>query len=91
MQIDSDTKEHAILHAVRKWANRDGAFAFKVHISQGPLYVYPDDMVRSVVRRLEDAGYAERVEILETTVGYKITDHGLEELQRLGVPGHYDH
>jgi repressor of nif and glnA expression len=99
--LEPHRPKHAILYAMLRWYSRhkeeNHPVAPEVVVPQalarqeGPLGAYGEDGVATRVSRLKELGLVRKVTYYGRNIGYILTDEGMEELDRLGTPKHYDH
>jgi len=99
--IEPDRPKHAILYAMLRWTakRRDERTPLAPDVvvprgladTEGPPHAYGREGVQTRIYRLAELGLVEKVEYHGHTLGYRLTEAGIETIDELGVPGHYDH
>lgn len=99
--VEPNRPEHVVLFAMLRWyayhrdfetpVDPDIVVVRKMARAEGPLHGYGVQGVRSYVDNLKDKGLVENVKYHGHSLGYRLTQEGMDVLKELGKPKQYDH
>lgn len=100
--VEPNREKHVLLFAMLRWFARHREQDYNVlapdvvvlkalYEQEGPLGFYPRKHVRRHMYQLEEKGLTKRVSYYDKTLGWTLTQEGIDLLEEMGRPKQYDH
>lgn len=101
MTIEKNSRDHVVLYAMVRWFGRhrednpsllaEIVVTSKLAEQEYPVGFYGKDTAYHIMSKLHDHDYVKQAKFHGKTIGWVLSEKGLDKLEELGTPAQYDH